>query len=80
MLIPSKFKLSVPAVIVIASTSSVFAIDLAHEQQLEQAGQNKSQRYTAYPGVRTRFCPLVKWKDNRTVASVVACGLDQQPF
>jgi len=68
------------AVIVIASTSFVFAVDLAHEQQLEQADQNKSQRYTAYPGVRTRLCPFVKWKDDRTVASVVACGLDQKPF
>jgi hypothetical protein len=80
MLILNRFQISLAAMAVIASTSFALAIDLTREQQLGQTNLNNSQQYTAYPGARTRLCPLVKWKDNRSVASVVACELDHKPL
>jgi hypothetical protein len=80
MFISDGFKFAVAAAAVIASTSSVFAIDAVLEQQMGQAGLNNSRPRTAQPGVRTGRCPLVKWNEDRTVATVVPCGLAQKPL
>jgi hypothetical protein len=80
MLISNKVKFAVTAAAIVASTSSAFAIDPARERQLGQTDLNTSQQYTAYHDVRTRLCPLVKWKEDRTVASVLACELNQKPL
>ena len=57
MLTSNRFKFAVLAAVVIASTSSAFAIDLRREQQLREADLNNLQPYTARFDARAEFRP-----------------------